>query len=106
MYQLDEAALVNGMPVWLHCEFPERCLAYNTELSRWHAQERARAGEARGYMYCSMPVVRMVGRAGRAGVAASPHLEGAPWHAYTGNAATGEHSWRRCRRRRARARRE
>ena len=31
--------------------------------------------------------------AGRAGVAASPHLEGAPWHAYTGNAATGEHSW-------------
>ena len=87
LYQLDEDSLVNEFPLWQHCEFPDRCIAYSAELSRWHAQLRAGAGEARGYMYCTAR------RGGRPAVAPSPHACEAPWFAYTRNAETGEHKW-------------
>ena len=87
LYQLDEDSLINEFPLWQHCEYPDRCIAYSADLSRWHAQLRAGAGEARGYMYCTAR------RGGRPAVAPSPHACEAPWYAYTRNTETGEHKW-------------
>ena len=83
LYKLDESKLINGRPMWLHCEDARRCIAFNHEHGFWHAQRRNEAGEARGFIYR---------RSGGASTL-SPHPNDSPWLAYTGNAFTGEHSW-------------
>lgn len=48
LYRLDEGARVNDMPLWVHCEDPRRCIAFNKEHSFWHAQRRSEAGRRDG----------------------------------------------------------
>ena len=49
MYQLDERALINERPLFVHCEDDRFCIAFNQDTSTWHAQLREEAGEARGF---------------------------------------------------------
>lgn len=86
MYKLDETTRINDLPLWVHMEDDELCLAGNRETSRWHAQPRAEAGLNQGFIYAA--------RADHGQIYSPVSLTSdTQWLAYTGNVDTGEHAW-------------